>query len=270
MEELQDAIEDAQYMNAMQDDTPKPTKEWKKVTPEERDAYFSSTIAKKPDAFDAEAICNGPLGLYLFMKYVATNGDQNLADFIMELANYRILPKHCRMEKAIVIKNHFLIEGSKGNADAPKFPHLTRFLKTSEDTPSKRVEDWKSYIHVTETPTNILHISGTYIEDVLKFLNAQDLPEKTDSRQATRGLFHYLDIIVFEYLSTKHYAEFKESPFWTKYLDFMCLSEQNVTEHDFTLFRVLGRGGFGLVNGCKKNTTGTNLRIIFITNIMIC
>ena len=29
MDELQDAIEDAQYVNAMHDDIPKPTKEWK-------------------------------------------------------------------------------------------------------------------------------------------------------------------------------------------------------------------------------------------------
>ena len=29
MEELQDAIEDAQYMNAMHDGRPRPTKKWK-------------------------------------------------------------------------------------------------------------------------------------------------------------------------------------------------------------------------------------------------
>ena len=29
MDELQDAIEDAQYVNAMHDDTPRPTKDWK-------------------------------------------------------------------------------------------------------------------------------------------------------------------------------------------------------------------------------------------------
>jgi len=65
MEELQDAIEDAQYMNAMHDDLPKPTKEWKFPTQEERDAYCSSVLAKNPNAFEAEAICTGSLGLYL-------------------------------------------------------------------------------------------------------------------------------------------------------------------------------------------------------------
>jgi hypothetical protein len=33
MEELQDAIEDAQYMNAMHDGIPRPTKGWKWPTP---------------------------------------------------------------------------------------------------------------------------------------------------------------------------------------------------------------------------------------------
>ncbi|CAM9125538.1 unnamed protein product, partial [Ectocarpus fasciculatus] len=49
---------------------------------------------------------------------------------------------------------------------------------------------------------------------------------------------------------------FEESPFYTKYHGFMCLSEATLTEDDFSLFRVLGRGGFGLVNGCKKCTSG--------------
>ena len=31
---------------------------------------------------------------------------------------------------------------------------------------------------------------------------------------------------------------------------------QPVSDHDFTQFRVLGRGGFGLVFGCMKDTTG--------------
>jgi len=69
MEELQDAIEDAQYMNAMHDDLPKPTKEWKFPSQEERDNYFNTMIAKKPDFFDAECICTGSLGLYLVGKF---------------------------------------------------------------------------------------------------------------------------------------------------------------------------------------------------------
>jgi len=259
MEELQDAIEDAQYMNAMTDDTPKPTKEWKKITQEEREAYTASTLAKKPEAFDAESICTGALGLYLFTRYVSSNGDQHLGDFLMELASYRILPRHCRMDTAIAIKSQYLIEASKGNPDPPKLPHLTRLLKTAKDTPPKTVDEWSTLINVVDTPPpNILTIKGSHLENVIKFLDTHRRPHDASGprEDAPRDLFDYLDIIAFEYLKNKHFEAFKASPSWIKYLDFMCLSEQNVTEQDFTLFRVLGRGGFGLVNGCKKSTTG--------------
>ena len=46
MEELQDAIEDVQYMNAMHDDTPKPTKEWRKPSTEELQKYMTSLLQK--------------------------------------------------------------------------------------------------------------------------------------------------------------------------------------------------------------------------------
>jgi beta-adrenergic-receptor kinase len=36
----------------------------------------------------------------------------------------------------------------------------------------------------------------------------------------------------------------------------MCITERTVVEEDFAIFRVLGRGGFGLVNACKRCTTG--------------
>lgn len=65
MEELQDAIEDAQYMNAMHDDSPKPTKEWKIPTTEELSKYTNGVLQKNPKAFEPEEVCSGPLGFYM-------------------------------------------------------------------------------------------------------------------------------------------------------------------------------------------------------------
>jgi hypothetical protein len=66
MEELQDAIEDAQYMNAINDDTPKPTREWKWPTPEELKEYTDKLQTTSPKAFEAEGFCkHGCLGFYL-------------------------------------------------------------------------------------------------------------------------------------------------------------------------------------------------------------
>jgi hypothetical protein len=65
MEELQDAIEDAQYMNAMQDDSPKPTKEWKKIPIEDIQSYLNRKARDSPISLTPEGICSGSLGFYM-------------------------------------------------------------------------------------------------------------------------------------------------------------------------------------------------------------
>jgi len=65
MEELQDAIEDAQYMNAMNDDGPRPTRAWKFPTSAEVTAYIDKTKATNPRSLELEGICEGALGFYM-------------------------------------------------------------------------------------------------------------------------------------------------------------------------------------------------------------
>jgi hypothetical protein len=65
MEELQDAIEDAQYMKAMHDPTPRPTKHWHKLSPEELAAFKCKLLEDNPLALTAESICSSNLGLYM-------------------------------------------------------------------------------------------------------------------------------------------------------------------------------------------------------------
>ena len=69
-------------------------------------------------------------------------------------------------------------------------------------------------------------------------------------------LFDKLDIIVFETLKFHYNETFQYSAQWLKYFKFQYIADHGCTEKDFSQFRVLGRGGFGLVNGCKRNTTG--------------
>ena len=68
MEELQDAIEDAQYVNAMHDDTPKPTKEWKFPSPDEMNAFMTKLSFKDSKLLELDTICQDSLGFYLVMK----------------------------------------------------------------------------------------------------------------------------------------------------------------------------------------------------------
>ncbi len=64
MEELQDAIEDAQYMNAVHDDNPRPIAEWKTISQDKLHAYIAAVEAKNPNLLTMECICERPLGLY--------------------------------------------------------------------------------------------------------------------------------------------------------------------------------------------------------------
>ena len=68
MEELQDAIEDAQYINAMQDDTPRPTKEWKFPGPDDVNAFMTKIQNTKPVLLRPEGFCGGSLGLFMVIN----------------------------------------------------------------------------------------------------------------------------------------------------------------------------------------------------------
>ena len=70
-------------------------------------------------------------------------------------------------------------------------------------------------------------------------------------------LFDQLDVIVFTHLKEKLFTGFMESvDHFILYFKYVIMSKRKIVEDDFALFRVLGRGGFGLVNGCKRATTG--------------
>jgi hypothetical protein len=70
MEELQDAIEDAQYINAMQDDTPRPTKEWRFPSVETVEGYVAKLSDTRPMYVRPEGVCSGSLGLFMVSVFV--------------------------------------------------------------------------------------------------------------------------------------------------------------------------------------------------------
>ena len=65
MEELQDAIEDAQYVNAIatQDDGPKPVLPWQKPSEEQLEMWKRKKLAKTSEAFSMEWILNQEIGM---------------------------------------------------------------------------------------------------------------------------------------------------------------------------------------------------------------
>lgn len=62
-------------------------------------------------------------------------------------------------------------------------------------------------------------------------------------------LFDVLEAWILEYLRDKLHGGFLLSSHFQEYTRFLHVQQRPVTENDFILFRILGRGGFGAVNG---------------------
>lgn len=75
------------------------------------------------------------------------------------------------------------------------------------------------------------------------------------------SVFDPIEEVVFNTLKATHGEGFAQSQDCHRYHQFMAMLSQ-VQKHgleeneDFFVLRVVGRGGFGLVNACKKATTG--------------
>ena len=65
MEELQDAIEDAQFMNAVHDESPKPSKPWRFMEKPDLHSYIEKMRVISPQMLTLKAICATPTGFSL-------------------------------------------------------------------------------------------------------------------------------------------------------------------------------------------------------------
>ena len=70
------------------------------------------------------------------------------------------------------------------------------------------------------------------------------------------SLFDRLDISIFSRLKSAHRSKFTHSQYYDRYIYTLIQCDKRVGYDDFVYFRTLGRGGFGLVNGCKKAQSG--------------
>ncbi len=65
MDELQSHVDDAIFVDAVQNTIPAPTKNWKFPNPDELDTYVNKITAQNPQALELEGICSNCLGFYL-------------------------------------------------------------------------------------------------------------------------------------------------------------------------------------------------------------
>lgn len=144
MEELADAIEDAQYVNAIatQDDGPRPVLPWETPTEEElalweiglQEAYQSrNDKGGAPPPFSMEWTCQQHIGFFLFSQFTKeVFHDYPRINFVEEVLRFRKLQgKTARLEKSVAIANDFL--GRKGQPQK-NVPEEIEEKPVSEDT----------------------------------------------------------------------------------------------------------------------------------------
>lgn len=91
MEELQDAIEDAQYVNAIstQEDGPRPVLAWEKPSAEELEKW-KQLKRNDPQAFGLEWTCKSALGFFMFSAFLKDDCDDYLRiNFVEEVLRWR-------------------------------------------------------------------------------------------------------------------------------------------------------------------------------------
>lgn len=80
--------------------------------------------------------------------------------------------------------------------------------------------------------------------------------EHSDNLYVNSKAFDLTEAWVFATLEKDLLEEYLQSKYHADYIKYYCLQFQPLGENSFTVFRVLGRGGFGAVYGCKRATSG--------------
>jgi len=148
MEELQDAIEDAQYVNAIstQEDGPRPVLAWE-IPNEEQLATWKLKVGKKEGAFGLDATLKSAIGLFLFSAFLKdTCNDYLRINFCEEVLRWRRLRGRQRVEKARKVIVKYLSPPKKDDSGAPILPQKTEIDEFDLERPPYRCEDLENQI----------------------------------------------------------------------------------------------------------------------------
>ena len=140
MEDIADAIEDAQYVRAV-DDGPRPEIPWTFPSEEELEKWKDATLKKwendvnmkdLPKPFSYEWILSAPLSFFLFSEYIkVVTEDYCLINFVEEVIRWRKLRSRHRRKRAKDIIYHYLakirIKKETGERILPEKTEINEF-----------------------------------------------------------------------------------------------------------------------------------------------
>ncbi|KAH8057808.1 G-protein coupled receptor kinase [Aureococcus anophagefferens] len=214
--DLNDLMADVKYASAMQMETPDPQKAMAKVD-DAQIKTFTADLEMKGE-FTVAAIMSGPLGLYEFTRFLEGQGEVALAMgcFVMD----------CVLYKRSLSEAH-----RKTMQEAMKASYMGGGPPKKDKIPFAQIDLCRTFLPGEEPVPKNQKVGGTMMN-------------RGSKGKSQRG-------------STRSgHGHFKASEFCKEYLQYRYREETNLTPEDFNKFRILGKGGFGMVYGCRTFATG--------------
>ena len=184
MEELQDAIEDAQYVNAIatQEDGPRPVLAWDKPTPEAMEAWEAKKLASDSKAFDLETLMESPIGLFLFSSYVKTHHDDYLRmNFCEDIIRYKKARGKTKLEMGHRLANRYISRTEETKPPSRTEIHECDLSRMSTVYGSELLKD-DTYQQAMDYPTcseSFVGLKGKIREEVYRNWTQQEKAERS-------------------------------------------------------------------------------------------
>jgi hypothetical protein len=270
MDELQDAIEDATYVNAIsgQGEGPRPMVPW--IMPgEEELAEWKQMVREREaeedkKAFSMEWTLSSALGLFLFSAFLKDNCQDHVRiNFVEAVNRWRKLQGQQNNDQALQIAQTYLFENEPNSETGLlKLPAKTEIgesdlacLSSNLGIPIAELQELVEQNYDPASTKCCLAMDGPERDQVIATVEATSTSESMDSsavipHTALPGhLFDRVEAIILESLRKDFWTRFKRSNEYARLMMFMWYQDKKVVEDDFYVMRVLGRGGFGLVTG---------------------
>ena len=194
MEELQDAIEDAQYVNAIatQEEGPRPVLAWEIPTEEQLDAWRDIHSLSARSYATIDGCCSSAIGLFLFSAYLKETCDDYLRiNFIEELLRCRKLRGKLWADRARKIVDLYLREVPLDKVTGERIlPEKTQIDEYDLSRPeSNDLGLWKAefakmvdlHLNGEEKRSNCLGIHGPALDELFDTIDTVDAANRLSS-----------------------------------------------------------------------------------------
>jgi len=191
MEELQDAIEDAQYVNAIatQEEGPRPVLAWDKPTDEELAIWEADTrrnaSADGPKPFSIDWSLQSAIGMFLFSAYLKdTCEDFHRINFMEDVIRWKGIREKRKFENAMDIHELYLREYKADPHTGAKInPPGTQIVERdlSRGIPNIDYDDVQFLYASTNDPTfthNCLGLKGSILRDISETIKSREIELK--------------------------------------------------------------------------------------------